>query len=154
MSDRKSQAFAAGLFDDGDFPAAALEHANAAILRLKEMYAAEWAPAALAEIYDELAAAQRDRLDRGSRIDRIYRIAHDMKGQGGTFDFPILTEIGESLCRITAARQDASEGELVMIRAHADMARRVIEERIDGDGGEAGARLLAELQAVIRRHSH
>ena len=155
MSDRKLQVDAGrATTDEPDFPAAALERANAAIEALKETYAVEWAPAALAEMYETLAAAQRERIGRRSRFDRIYRIAHDMKGQGGTFGFPILTEIGESLCRVTAAREDASEGEFAVIRAHADTARRVIAERVEGDGGEIGQRLLADLQALIRGHLH
>ena len=160
MTDRKSAAaamltpYGRSAADEQEFHAAALERAHTAIERLKESYATEWAPAALAEMYEALAAAQRDRMSRRDGFDRIYRIAHDMKGQGGTFGFPILTEIGESLCRLTAARDDASDGEFTVIKAHADTARRVILERVEGDGGEVGRRLMAELQAIIRNHLH
>ncbi|SRR5690606_36841309 len=159
MTDRKSEAGRDGEFnpapvDEFAFEPTALERANAAIARLKEAYAEEWAPAAIAEMYEALVAARRDRLARRSNFDRIYRLAHDMKGQGGTFGFPLLTELGESLCRLTAGREDAGDGEFALVRAHIDAARTIVIERIDGDGGEAGRKLLAELRHLMRAHLH
>ena len=157
MSDPKLQSDDGGdpgALDDAAFEVAALERANAAISVLKDVYVREWAPASLSEMYESLALAQTDRLARRENLDRLYRLAHDMKGQGGTFGYPLLTELGEAVCRLTADRDDASEGEFTLLRAHVDAARVIILERLEGDGGQAGGQLLAELRAMLRTHLH
>jgi hypothetical protein len=127
------------------------ERAQAAVARLAEIYAEEWAPAAIDEMYQALAAAKRERAGRRDQLYRIYRLGHDMKGQGATFGFPVLTEVGESLCRFTAGRDDLSEGEFAVLRAHVDAARTIIRERLDGNRGR---RLLAGLRAQAKQHFH
>ena len=140
--------------DESGFEVAALERANAAVERLKEDYARDWAPAAIAGMYEALAAARRERAGRGEHFAQLYRLAHDMKGQGGTFGFPILTELGAALCRLTAGRETASDGEFALLRAHIDAARTVVAERVEGEGGAAGSRILAELRALTGAQLH
>lgn len=137
--------------DNGDFECGALERAQAAVDSLKEVYVTDWGPAALAEMREALASAGGD---RAGGFQTLYRLAHDMKGQGGTFGFPLLTLIGEALCRLTADRCDASEGELSVLAAHLEAARHIIAERIEGDGGAEGDRLMRDLQVLTRRHMH
>lgn len=139
---------------DFDLDEEALERANAAIARLKESYISEWAPASIDEMYEALAAAMRRDADCREQMERLYRLAHDMKGQGGTFDFAILTTVGESICRLTADRDLLSDGEFTVVRAHVDAARTIIRERLDGEGGAAGRELLAGLQAMTRAQLH
>ncbi|MGH6915865.1 MAG: Hpt domain-containing protein, partial [Geminicoccales bacterium] len=58
----------------------------------------EWADEDIDELAAELAGARADPADREAHIDRIFFIAHDMKGQGATFGYPLITEICKSLC--------------------------------------------------------
>ena len=156
MSGMKSDAEVSGSggSDDALFEPGALDRANAAIARLKQAYVSEWAPAAIDEMYEALAAAMRDRAGRQGQLERIYRLAHDMKGQGGTFGYELLTEMGEAMCRFTGERQDFSDGEFALVRAHIDAARRIVLEGLEGDGGEAGRELMSGLQALARTHFH
>ena len=158
MSDMESDAeidfSGSGGSDDGLFEPGALDRANAAIARLKQAYVSEWAPASIDEMYEALAAAMRDRPGRRDQLQRMYRLAHDMKGQGGTFGFELLTDIGETMCRLTGDRDDFSDGEFVLLRAHIDAARRIVLDGLDGEGGEAGRELMASLQALSRVHFH
>lgn len=139
---------------DSDFELGALERAQAAVERLKESYIAEWGPAALAEMYDMLAGLGRPGGDRAEGIETFYRYAHDMKGQGGTFGYPLLTHIGEILCRLTADRRDVGESDLRILRSHLDAARHIMVQRLDGDGGDEGDRLIRDLQGLVRQHLH
>ena len=118
------------------------------------MYVSDWGPAALDEMYEALGRVRRPGADRPGCFQAFYRLAHDMKGQGGTFGFPLLTYIGEVLCRMTADRRDAGETELGVLFAHLDAGRRIIAERIEGDGGAEGDRLVRDLQALARQHLH
>ena len=85
-------------------------------------------------------------------IAKINRIAHELRGQGGIFDYPLITALGKSLYQtttnpamtITANRQD-------LLRAHVDTIRTVFKNKIRGDGGEVGAALLQEISDAVER---
>ncbi len=145
---------AVGDLSEGDFQFGALERAQAAVDRLKDVYVAEWAPAALGEMQDALGELRRQGGDRRGGFEALYRLAHDMKGQGGTFGYPLLTHLGEAICLLTADRTDAGEGEWTVLAAHLEAVRHVILGRLEGDGGAAGDRLLRDLRALTRQHMH
>ena len=74
------------------------------------------------------------------RRDDLFQFAHDMKGQGGSFGFPLLTQIAEKLCR-SLERGTA----LVALTPYLDAVETILQAPLRGEGGEAGAALLAEL---------
>jgi len=157
MTDRKdgrSGVVATAPPEDEAFDAQLLERAQAALDRLRDFYLTDWAPAAVDELYCALAEVAGARGDRAESFREMFRIAHDMKGQGETFGYPLLSEIGGSLCHFTQDRRNASGGEMVVLRAHADAARRVLELRLAGDGGLAGRRIMRDLRAVALSHMH
>jgi len=139
---------------EADFQFGALERAQAAVDRLKDIYVAEWAPAALGEMQDALGQLRRPGGDRLGGVQALYRLAHDMKGQGGTFGYPLLTQLGEAICLLTADRTDAGEGEWAVLAPHLAAVRHVIADRLEGDGGAAGDRLLRDLRTLTRQHMH
>lgn len=143
-----------GDISENDFQFGALERAQAAVDRLKDIYVAEWAPAALCEMQDAFGELRRPGSDRRGGFEALYRLAHDMKGQGGTFGYPLLTQLGEAICLLTADRTDAGEGEWAVLAAHLEAVRHVIADRLEGDGGAAGDRLLRDLRTLTRQHMH
>ncbi len=141
-----------GRADGPDLDLASIERANEAMARLKEEYVAEWAPASLAEM-----EALVDELTRSSPpgvFAQLYRHAHDMKGQGATFGYGLITQIGEALCRLTAGRDAGSEAEISLLRAHLAAARRILNERLENNGGAAGERIMERLAQLRRRTAH
>ena len=68
----------------------ALARAEAALAALSNNYLA-WADADLTRLQGALAPFQPDLL---------FAVAHDMKGQAGTFGFPLITELAHRLCRL------------------------------------------------------
>jgi HPt (histidine-containing phosphotransfer) domain-containing protein len=46
--------------------------------------------------------------DWPSGADRLFRLSHDLKGQGATFGFPAVTAIATQLCRDIEARADVN----------------------------------------------
>ena len=77
-------------------------------------------------------------------LAELYAIVHDMKGQGSTFGYPLVTEIGQALCRLIKTHPAA----IGAIETHLAALDLVVNGRLAGDGGEAGRRLLAELGPV------
>lgn len=119
----------------------------------------------VAGLQDRFVASAQTRIDRLTEIcltrwvkparreeavRQLRRIAHDLKGEAGTFGFDLITDIadcfGAYLREIPVARQ-----------SHADIVRFVCAfhhvwgERIEGDGGAVGRGLLASLMVLKDR---
>lgn len=116
--------------------------------------AAEAALAALADTYFEAAQepiARLNALARGTltraAADEIYRIAHDFKGQGATFGYDLLTQIGASLCARMKAHGSNDPATLApVIARHADAFAAVgASAGLKGTGGAEGQRILKAL---------
>ncbi|MBM3565487.1 MAG: Hpt domain-containing protein, partial [Alphaproteobacteria bacterium] len=78
---------------------AALERAEQVIANLSDSYL-DWVQEDLKKIaaaYDELKTSGGS--DK-KVLDSIFRLAHDMKGQGGSFGFNLMTSVGNELCRM------------------------------------------------------
>ena len=77
-----------------------------------------------------------------------------MRGQGGIFGYPLITEFSKSLFLSTNRQYNSiSDNEYELLKAHIDAIKVVIAERVEGDGGETGRALLAGIQAAIKKYT-
>lgn len=95
--------------------------------------------------YDQLKAGDGDVKDN---LENIFQIAHDMKGQGGSFGYDLMTAIGDQLCRLVEKMENVGPREFNMVRVHIDAMRVVITKSLKGDGGDEGRQLLMGLELV------
>ena len=127
-----------------------LRKAEAAIEGMCDDYL-DWVQKDLADIdaaFDLLLS------QKGSERENLYRIfllAHDMKGQGGTFGFNLITTIADQLCRLVDKKEFMNENEIDAIRVHIDAMRLVIKNKIKGGGGKEGERVLRGLNQVMHK---
>ena len=96
--------------------------------------------------YNQLKAGEGDVAEN---LDRVFQIAHDMKGQGGSFGYDLMTAIGDHLCRLIEKFDKAGPRELEMIRVHIDAMRVVITKELKGNGGDEGRALLMGLTLMV-----
>ena len=83
---------------------------------------------------------------------RVFELAHDMKGQGGSFGYPLVTEVANRLCRFLEQVYAAPKiGHSAVVKVCIDSLHVIISKRMEGDGGAEGARLVAGLDAAIAR---
>lgn len=100
-----------------------------------------------------------DRLPREPEVlAQVNRAAHEMRGQGGIFGYPLITLIAKSLYEATRGEPDrgpaaVSVGEHLLFKAHVDAIRAVMTGRVSGDGGATGQQLLASLELAKRKHA-
>lgn len=86
-------------------------------------------------------------------VANINRIAHELRGQGGTFDYPLITSFGKSLFETTInPGVEVTENRRKLIAAHIDAIRTVFKNRIQGDGGEVGLALLREIDLAVKKY--
>lgn len=130
----------------------ALERAEAIFAEMAEDYP-DWVNEQITALY---ALHQRclDAPEKRRRIfEDINRIAHDLKGQGGTFGYPLVTAFASSLGRFAGLRSTISDAHVEIIKAHIDAMRAVIRERMKGQGGEVGYALARSLEQAIMKYS-
>lgn len=129
--------------------AAVLARAQAAVDDLAKGYTT-WARADVDRARKALDAALAEPAQRAKQVEELFRVAHDLKGQGASFGYPLVTRIADSLCRLTRDRKLAYEDRhLDLARAHLDAAQLVLTKEIKGDGGQVGADLAAKLAARV-----
>lgn len=125
--------------------------ADAELARLKEMYES-WLPEELDRLRNELAAARNTAgSDRAEHLKGLFRIAHDLKGQGSSFDYPLITRIGNSLCRFIEKLVEPQPRDFDVMAAHVDALGTVVSNRIRGEGGAVGRTLADRLEALAKR---
>ena len=84
---------------------------------------------------------------------QIQEIAHEMKGQGGTFGYPLVSTFGDSLYDFTGPNGGLTDNHVHIIKAHVDAMKATINGRIQGDGGQIGQELKAMLAAAIKQYT-
>ena len=95
--------------------------------------------------YTKLAAASGDRKEE---MNGVFQIAHDIKGQGGSFGYDLMTAIGNELCRLVEKTDVAGAGEIEAVKLHIDALKLVIAGDLKGNGGKEGEKLLSGLQQI------
>jgi chemotaxis protein histidine kinase CheA len=128
---------------------ATLARAEAAVAHLARDYAT-WALEDVAKAAKALATAKADAAARPAQVEALFRVAHDLKGQGSSFGYPLVTKIGHSLCALTRDRALTYQDEhLDLAQAHVDAIQLVLTKGIKGDGGKVGAELVARLEQRV-----
>jgi CheY-like chemotaxis protein len=109
---------------------------------------AEWVKDSLEQLNDafEKCAAQKDFVKRAAYAPTMCQIAHELRGQGSTFGYPLITEFSRSLFHVTLKLESIDDLLLELLRTHIDGITLVIREKIRGSAGEVGASLYLGLQ--------
>jgi CheY-like chemotaxis protein len=102
----------------------------------------------LVEAYDKAMADDRQRVHMVAHINRI---SHDLRGQGTTFGYPLITVFGNSLFDCTAKIEKVPDKLLEFVKAHLDGITAVIRDKIKGSGGPIGTELVESLERARER---
>ena len=127
--------------------AAKVEEAKAAVASLKAQFTTL--------VEDDLAAieaaygkAQIKSAGRVELVREIFNVAHNIKGQGSSFGYDLLTEVADLLCRRTRDVSHITEQSLESIGFHVRALRVIVDGKISGRGGDKGVALIAKLQGL------
>lgn len=129
-----------------------LEKAEQLIAGMQDSYL-EWVDEDLRKLQALEAQLDGATAPRIQVFKDIFSIAHDVKGQGGSFDYPLMTMIGNHLCRYIERLGDAepSDKNVEVVKVHIAALRLVIAQRMSGDGGKMGDNLIRGLEAAINK---
>ncbi len=110
---------------------------------------------ALADAYPAYARAELDdlasaleRLRSGTEPvdpDALFLPAHNLKGQGAAFGYDLITTLAEALCAKVRDCASLTPTDQSIVARLIGACRLVLAQRLTGDGGPDGSRLLADL---------
>ncbi len=134
----------------GDISDKMLARADAAVKRLSDQFT-DLALNEIGKLDMLLKEAQANPDKRPDIVRNIFMVVHDLRGQGATFDYPLLTRIGSSLCTFTEKLEGSSDKELQVIGVHVDALKAVMTHKISGDGGPVGREIAKGLEIAVQK---
>lgn len=103
----------------------------------------------LKTLREQLGRAAADPSSRAEVLEHIREEAFQIKGMGGVFGYPLLTEFAKSLHDFMKELVDFDELQQEIVSIHIDTLYVVVSHRIKGSGGPLEAQLRASLKAAI-----
>lgn len=108
-----------------------------------------WAGEQLKEAKQALEVARSMPSGREPQIQAMFSILHDMKGQGTTFGYELITLIGALLCDFIRHIPDATDAELNVIDKHLGAMAVVLDNQIKGSGGDFAEKIKTKLETIV-----
>jgi hypothetical protein len=132
----------------GAIDPAAIAKAEAALKSLSGNFA-EW----LADEVTKLENARQRVRTEGMTVEaaeNLYLRAHDLKGLGATYEYPLVTRIAGSLCKLIDDPAKRTEAPLFLIDAHIDAVKAAVKGGIQSDTNPIGRALVSELEQRVK----
>ena len=134
----------------GGIDADAIAKAEAALKAMSAQFG-QW----LQDEIVKLDQAQADIRAKGytpETAEGLYFRAHDLKGLGATYQYPLVTRLAGSLCRLMDDGEKRMQAPLAILDAHIDAIRAVVRDEIQTDDHPTGRALAETLEARVAEH--
>ena len=83
-------------------------------------------------------------------MESLYLRAHDLKGLGATYGFPLITRIAGLLCRLIDDKSKRHATPMGLVDAHIDAIKAAARDDIKTEQHPVGKILVQELESQIR----
>ena len=105
-------------------------------------------PQELKSIQDDLESlkAQPDNTDQRSAL---FRRVHDLKGQAGTYDYWMITVIGNDLCRFIEHAETVTPPHLQVMEYHVQAMTRVMDQKMTGKAPDGAQKMVDTLHTLV-----
>lgn len=130
--------------------AGALARAEEALSNLSSQFG-QWLQDELAKMDAARAAIHADGYTPQT-AEGLYFRAHDLKGLGSTYGYPIITQIAGTLCKLTDTPEKRVKAPLYLIDAHIDAIKAAVRDGVKDDSDPTGRVVVAELTARVDEH--
>jgi hypothetical protein len=133
----------------GGIDPAAIAKAEAALKSLSSNFS-EWLSDELAKL-DAARAVVRAEGWTTATAEGLYLRVHDLKGLGTTYEFPIVTRIAASLCKLIDDPATRLNAPMHLIDAHIDAIKAAVRDNIRDDENPVGRVLGEELESQVKQ---
>ncbi len=100
----------------------------------------------LSDLCNQALEADAEGGARAKYFEEINLLALELRGQGGTFGYSLISTFGKMLYDSTTEGCREDDNAVEIVKAHIDAMGAVLREKVSGDGGEIGRALLASLK--------
>ena len=128
----------------------ALAKAEAALKALSSNFG-QWLNDEIAKLEAARGVIARDGVTV-ENADQLFVQAHDLKGLGGTYEYPLITRISGSLCKLMAEKATRTEAPMALVDAHIDAIKAVVRDTIRDPEHPTGVALATELERRVAEY--
>lgn len=82
-------------------------------------------------------------------VEALYLRAHDLKGLGATYEFPLITRLAGSLCKLIDEPDSRLSAPMFLVDAHIDAIKACVRDDIRTDTHPVGKILAVELEGRV-----
>ena len=132
----------------GALDPSAIAKAEAALKSLSGNFA-QWLQDEITKLENARQAIRAEGLTAAT-VESLYLRAHDLKGLGTTYGFPLITRIAGLLCRLIDDKSKRLQAPVGLIEAHIDAIKAAARDDIKSDDHPVGAILVQELEGRIK----
>jgi len=134
----------------GGIDADAIAKAEAALKAMSAQFG-QWLQDEITKL-DQAQAEIRAKGYTPQTAEALYFRAHDLKGLGATYQYPLVTRIAGSLCRMMDDADRRMQAPIAILDAHIDAIRAVVRDEIQTDEHPVGRELAETLEARVNEH--
>ena len=134
----------------GGIDADAIAKAEAALKAMSAQFG-QWLQDEITKL-DQAQAEIRAKGYTPHTAEALYFRAHDLKGLGATYQYPLVTRIAGSLCRMMDDADRRMQAPVAILDAHIDAIRAVVRDEIQTDEHPVGRELAETLEARVNEH--
>jgi hypothetical protein len=131
----------------GGIDPSAVAKAEAALKGLSSQFA-QWLQDEINKLEEARAAIKTEGMNRQT-ADRLYLHSHDLKGLGATYEYPLITRIAGSLCKLMDDQESRVASPMFLIDAHIDAVRAAVRDQIRDTNHPVGRVLAEELERRV-----
>ena len=129
------------------FDTKAIAEAEAAVAAMVSNYSV-WLLEDLELLENTLEELRAKPANSKKLLKKILTVVLDMKGQGGSFGYDMITKISDSLVKFIEGYKEATDKNIKVIAQHVHSMRTVFSNEIRGDGGQIGQELIQRLREL------
>ncbi|GLS01608.1 hypothetical protein GCM10007859_16230 [Brevundimonas denitrificans] len=134
----------------GGIDAGAIAKAEQALQAMSSQFG-QWLQDEIVKL-DKAQADIRTSGYNAATAEALYFRAHDLKGLGTTYQYPLVTRLAGSLCKMMDDPAKRMAAPLVLLDAHIDAIKAVVRDQIQTDDHPVGKILAETLEARVADH--
>jgi hypothetical protein len=134
----------------GGIDAGAIAKAEQALAAMSSQFS-QWLQDEIVKL-DLAQTAIRESGYNATTAEGLYFRAHDLKGLGSTYQYPLVTRLAGSLCKLLDDPAKRMAAPPVLLDAHIDAIKAVVRDEIKTDDHPVGKVLAETLEARVAEH--
>ncbi len=134
----------------GGIDASAIARAEEALKAMSAQFG-QWLNDEVAKL-DKAQADIREQGYNAQTAEALYFRAHDLKGLGSTYQYPLVTRLAASLCKMMDDPAKRLAAPQMIVDAHVDAIKAVVRDKIQTEDHPVGNTLAETLEARVSAH--